>query len=98
MTMRRCGVFRRLGAFTRPTPSFSNWADAGLIIDALNARLNAVELSIAQWPDGQKRAGVHLLPYVQDTSKPLIQLHGLVISGPLAIRAAALKWIEVNCK
>lgn len=77
------------------TPAFETWADAGLIIDALNARLVAVELSVARWADGEVRAGVHLLPYVHDSSIPLVQLHGLD-SGPIAIRAAALKYIEGN--
>lgn len=74
-------------------PTFDNWADAGLILDALLGQFCAVEVCTAKWTDGEVRSGVQITPY-DPRERRTLTTHGLPLSGPLALRAAALEYIR----
>lgn len=72
--------------FTRPTPSFNTWADAGLILDALTARRDHGWCLGDAEPARDVRCfsmGIHGYKY-----------NAIRQTGPEAIRAAAIYFIR----
>jgi hypothetical protein len=68
----------------RPTPSFTTWADAGLILEALKMRLPGLTLEFRGYANGDceiVNPGTELM-------------YGYAKTWPLAIRAAALDYIK----
>lgn len=74
------GLFHTPAGAHEEVPSFTAWADAGLILDALRAA--ALELTIATVPDGW---------WCEIDEGPNASYDD---SGPLTIRAAALAYIR----
>jgi hypothetical protein len=71
-------------AGTVRTPSFTTWADAGLILDALNKRVLGVEVG------NFGRYEAHWYCDIESLGPPVNKAS----TAPLAIRAAALEYIR----
>lgn len=69
------------GAFIHVTPTFTTWAEAGLILDALRPTAPTLSYSEGKWDC-----------FGGDPYKDFF--HAYAETGPLAIRAAALEYIR----